>query len=173
MRNVWKVLRTGGLASLVVVASAASIPRDSLAGEYDLAAAQMLGSPESVGSMNDCFGCYPGGSGVPVICDFGEHFDRTGSSEFFQPRSEMHNDCDSAECSEHSECQPTEETMDALTAAVADNDVVTLRQLLSVDPKVEFNVERGAIQMLGCRDEVVLHLPVGVGLLAALAGLTK
>ena len=33
MRNVWKVLRTGGLASLVVVASAASIPRDSLAGE--------------------------------------------------------------------------------------------------------------------------------------------
>lgn len=109
--------------------------------------------------LSDCFGCYPGGLGVPVICDFGEHHDQEGSSEFFGPRSEMHTGCSTEECSDHGECEPSQETIDALVEAVAARDVGQPHRLMSDDEKIEFNQERSAIQLLDCRGQnVVLHL---------------
>lgn len=98
------------------------------------------------GMLSDCFGCFPGGLGNPEICEFGEHFDQTGTSEFFGPRSEMHAGCSSEECSEHGECDPSEELVASLLAAVQQEDPEALRQLLRSESRLQLNVERNAIQ---------------------------
>ncbi|HEX9564633.1 MAG TPA: hypothetical protein VF981_11705 [Gemmatimonadaceae bacterium] len=116
--------------------------------------------------MNDCFGCYPGGYGVPEICESGEHFDILYSSEFWQPRSEMHNDCQSTQCEDvHAWCNEGEETAQAVSDAVAVQDAEALANLIVKDQALAFEERvilfdpaEQRIQVVGCSRSVILDL---------------
>lgn len=153
----------------VVVAlflTGASAPTEHSASPNAPAIATTVASP----AMSDCFGCFPGGLGDPQICDSGEHFDQTGTAEFFGPRSQMHAGCSTdGDCGDHGECDPGEEAYETLSVAIAQRDAVTILQLLRTNEDVELNSERSAIQVIGCNKEVFAHLPIDDDLLAVLS----
>lgn len=108
--------------------------------------------------LTDCFGCFPGGYGNPVICEFGEHFDQTGTAEYFGPRSQMHGGCTAEQCSTHGECNPSEETIDTFLTAVNASDIDGLVRMLHAERHVRLDRGRQAIQLLSCNGRVLANI---------------
>jgi len=60
-------------------------------------------------------------------------------------------------------CNPMEEDrpdMDAIRKYSRDSDAQSIAAVVSRDPRVTFNSDRSAVQVIDCKGSVVMHLPV-------------
>lgn len=107
---------------------------------------------------------FPGG-GDPSFCETAEEREQN-NCRACGGESECHADFRSGSC--HVECAPLE-IIDRLAQAVSERDAVLVASFLkhSAD-EVTYNIERGAIQVLGCGQRIVAHWTFPAKALAAI-----
>lgn len=183
--NYWHVAGwITGLAGLFVVAAAQSDTATAYAADPVSAMPGVGGMRSVVPATANCFGCYPGAMGSPVICpDESQHFDLGSSpSPLFagDPHPDM--ECQTSTCSVHDSCGQGPGGGDSLIisqlrreldSSIVHGDAAPLAKLLHENGRLRFwqaePEARGTMQVLNCSGGVALEFALSAAQARALA----